>query len=168
MGQKFKPCAVIWYEACAVLQTFLEWLDSRGVRIFRRQPHPIGNYPPRGWLWHWIDDCEVHVDYRAKERPLKALKGWCAWIQLRFSIWKQEKFTWLPGLEQLLGQMDCRWALGCKTNSNQRQRHFSLPNTRFSRCASPRPYHKNNMKAEYPCQYYENRSPKGTWTEWHG
>jgi len=83
MGQKFIPRVIIWDEVCTVprpiLQTFLEWLDSRGVQVVccgdQGQPPPIAGEMPHDWLHaNAAYYEEVLVDHRAKDQPLRDLK----------------------------------------------------------------------------------------------
>lgn len=83
MGQKFIPRVIIWDEVCTVpryiLETFLEWLDGRGVQVVccgdQGQPQPIAGKMPHGWLREKADNYdEVKEDCRAKDDRLKALK----------------------------------------------------------------------------------------------
>ncbi|MEW8689001.1 MAG: hypothetical protein AB2556_24545, partial [Candidatus Thiodiazotropha sp.] len=67
MGQKY------------ILETFLYWLDSRGVQVVccvdQGQPPPIAGQMPHDWLQPRADFYEeVLADHRAKEPALKALK----------------------------------------------------------------------------------------------
>ena len=83
MGQKFIPRVIIWDEVCTVprliLQTFLDWLDQRGVQVIccgdQGQPPPIDGEMPHDWLRHAAKYYEeIEVDHRAKDPALKALK----------------------------------------------------------------------------------------------
>ena len=83
MGQKFVPRVVVWDEVCTVsrpiLETFLEWLDSRGVQVIccgdQGQPPPITGEAPHDWLRKTAGYYEeITVDHRAKEEDLRALK----------------------------------------------------------------------------------------------
>ena len=83
MGQKFIPRVIIWDEVCTVprliLQTFLDWLDQRGVQVIccgdQGQPPPIVGEMPHDWLRHAAKYYEeIEVDHRAKDPALKALK----------------------------------------------------------------------------------------------
>ena len=83
MGQKYIPRVTIWDEVCTVprpiLQTFLDWLDMRGVQVVccgdQGQPPPIAGQPPHEWLTQHVDFYEeVAVDHRAKDEALKTLK----------------------------------------------------------------------------------------------
>ncbi|MEW8688338.1 MAG: hypothetical protein AB2556_21205, partial [Candidatus Thiodiazotropha sp.] len=87
MAQKFVPRVIIWDKVCAVprpiLQTFLDWLDGRGVQVIccgdQGQPPPIAGEMPHDWLRKRCLSTnnyyeEVEVDHRAKDPALKALK----------------------------------------------------------------------------------------------
>ena len=83
MGQKFIPRVIIWDEICTVprpiLETFLGWLDHRGVQIIccgdHGQPPPIAGEMPHEWLRQKCSYYEeVEADHRAKDEDLKALK----------------------------------------------------------------------------------------------
>ena len=83
MGQKYIPRVIIWDEVCTVprpiLQTFLDWLDMRGVQVIccgdQGQPPPIAGEPPHEWLTQHVDYYEeVTVDHRAKDDNLRSLK----------------------------------------------------------------------------------------------
>jgi hypothetical protein len=83
MGEKFIPRVIIWDEVCTVpkpiLETFLGWLDGRGVQVIccgdPGQPPPIAGGMPHDWLRQTAAYYEeVLVDYRAKDEELKALK----------------------------------------------------------------------------------------------
>ncbi len=83
MGQKYIPRVVIWDEICTVprpiLETFLGWLEHRGVQIIccgdQGQPPPIVGEMPHDWLRHAANYYEeVEADHRAKDNALKALK----------------------------------------------------------------------------------------------
>lgn len=83
MGQKYIPRIIIWDEVCTVpqpiLQTFLEWLDLRGVQVIccgdHGQPLPIARHAPHDWLRQHVDHYEViELDHRGKEQTLKNLK----------------------------------------------------------------------------------------------
>lgn len=83
MGQTFVPRVIIWDEVCTVprpiLQTFLDWLDQRGVQVVccgdQGQPPPIAGEVPHEWLRehaHYYE--EITVDHRAKCEELRAMK----------------------------------------------------------------------------------------------
>lgn len=83
MGQKYIPRVIIWDEVCTVprpiLETFLEWLDHRGVQVIccgdQGQPPPIAGEMPHDWLQQQAAYYEeVQVDHRAKDPTLQALK----------------------------------------------------------------------------------------------
>ena len=83
MGQKFIPRVIIWDEICTVprliIETFLEWLDSRGVQVVccgdQGQPPPIAGESPHNWLRENANYYEeITVDHRAKDEDLKSLK----------------------------------------------------------------------------------------------
>ena len=64
---------------CPVLETFLDWLEGRGVQVIccgdQGQPPPIAGEMPHDWLrGHAAYLEEVEVDHRAKDPLLKALK----------------------------------------------------------------------------------------------
>lgn len=63
-----------------ILETFLEWLDGRGVQVVccgdQGQPQPIAGKMPHDWLREKANYYEeVEEDYRAKDDRLKALKN---------------------------------------------------------------------------------------------
>jgi len=83
MGQKYIPRVIIWDEVCTVprpvLETFLNWLNQRGVQVIccgdQGQPPPIAGGSPHDWLKQRCDYYEeVQVDYRAKDPALRNLK----------------------------------------------------------------------------------------------
>ncbi len=83
MGQKYIPRMIIWDEVCTVprpiLQTFLEWLDMKGVQVVccgdQGQPPPIAGEMPHNWLREHVTYYEeVLEDHRAKDQPLRDLK----------------------------------------------------------------------------------------------
>jgi len=83
MGQKYVPRVIIWDEICTVprpiLETFLNWLEHRGVQIIccgdQGQPPPIAGEMPHDWLKQRADYYEeVEFDHRAKDPALKVLK----------------------------------------------------------------------------------------------
>ena len=83
MGQKYIPGVIIWDEVCTVprpvLETFLDWLDQRGVQVIcsgdQGQPPPIAGESPHDWLCERVDYYEeMTVDYRSKCDELRALK----------------------------------------------------------------------------------------------
>ncbi|MEW8688356.1 MAG: hypothetical protein AB2556_21300, partial [Candidatus Thiodiazotropha sp.] len=76
MGQKYIPRVIICDEVCTVprpvLETFLYWLDCRGVQVVccgdQGQPPPIAGEMPHDWLQRRVDYYEeVLADHRAKE-----------------------------------------------------------------------------------------------------
>ena len=77
MGQKFVPRVIIWDEVCTepcpTLQTFLDWLEGRGVQGIccgnqGRLPLIAGEMP-HDWLCRHADYYEkVEVDHRAKKK----------------------------------------------------------------------------------------------------
>ncbi|MEW8688884.1 MAG: hypothetical protein AB2556_23950 [Candidatus Thiodiazotropha sp.] len=83
MGNKFVPRVIIWEEVCTVprptLETFLEWLESRGVQVICFGDHDQGQLPPiTGEMPHdWLRE-QAHyyeeVDHKVKDPALKALK----------------------------------------------------------------------------------------------
>ena len=89
MGQKFIPRVIIWDEVCTVprlvLETFLDWLDQRGVQVIccgdQGQPPPIAGESPHVWLKERCDYYEeITVDHRSRCDKLKALK-WAIRLQ---------------------------------------------------------------------------------------
>ena len=83
MGQKYIPRVIIWDEVCtvprSVLETFLVWLDQRGVQVIccgdQGQPPPIAGEAPHDWLCEHVDYYEeMSVDHRSKCEKLGALK----------------------------------------------------------------------------------------------
>ena len=83
IGRKLIPLVIIWDEVCTVprptLETFLDWLEGRGVQVIccgdQGQPPPITGE----WLLAVAQQPanyyeEVEVDHRAKDPLLKALK----------------------------------------------------------------------------------------------
>ena len=83
MGHKYIPRVIIWDEVCTVprpiLETFLDWLDSRGVQVIccgdQGQPEPIAGEAPHEWLCEHVDYYEeITDDHRAKCPELRALK----------------------------------------------------------------------------------------------
>ena len=83
MGHKYIPRVIIWDEVCTVpqpiLETFLVWLDSRGVQVIccgdQGQPPPIAGEAAHEWLRGHVDYYEeITDDHRAKCPELRALK----------------------------------------------------------------------------------------------
>ena len=83
LGQKYIPRVIIWDEICTVprpvLETFLDWLNQRGVQVIccgdQGQPPPIAGESPHDWLRERCDYYEeITVDHRSKCEDLKALK----------------------------------------------------------------------------------------------
>ncbi|MEW8688764.1 MAG: AAA family ATPase [Candidatus Thiodiazotropha sp.] len=78
MGQKFIPRVIIWDEVCTVprptLETFLDWLEGRGVQIiccgYQEQPPQS----PEKCRTTGSASMPMEVDHRAKDPLLKALK----------------------------------------------------------------------------------------------
>ena len=83
MGQKYILRVIIWDEVCTVprpvLETFLDWLDQRGVQVIccgdQGQPPPITGESPHDWLSERDYHKEMTVDYRSKCDELRAWDG---------------------------------------------------------------------------------------------
>ena len=83
MGQEYVPRIIIWDEVCTVprpvLETFLDWLDQRGVQVIccgdQGQPPPITGESPHELLKsRALYYEEITVDHRTKCDALRALK----------------------------------------------------------------------------------------------
>ena len=83
LRQKYVPRVIISDEICTVprpiLDTFLGWLDQRGVQLIcccdQGQPPSIAGEMPRDWLSQHVDYFEeIGVDHRAKAEALRDLK----------------------------------------------------------------------------------------------
>ena len=85
-GSEIIPRVIIWDEVCTVprpvLETFLDWLDQRGVQVIccgdQGQPPPIAGESPHAWLKERCDHrsrCDkITVDHRSRCDKLSALK----------------------------------------------------------------------------------------------
>ena len=96
----------VW--SSATLETFLDWLEGRGVQ---GQPPPIAGEMPHDWLRGVAQQPanyyeEVEVDHRAKDPILKALKSESACSLIRSSVNRYERCflfasggstSWRPG-----------------------------------------------------------------------